>query len=444
MDISEKVRKKIYNTIKSGELLNEGERVLVGLSGGADSVCLTHALYSMREELGIQLFTAHLNHGLRGTEAERDAGEAKRFSETLGIECTLETADMRAYAKKNGISEETAGRELRYDFFERIAKEKNIDKIATAHNRNDNAETIVMNFIRGSGLSGLCGIPKRRGNIIRPLLNVSRTEIEEYCRAEGLSYVTDSTNLTDDYTRNKIRHILLPEIEKFNPNFIETVTKNADLIADDDAFIARTAEKEYAENVSGGSINIDALEKLDISVKRRVIRKMISEIRSGRDLSADYIADVIALAEKNRTGSMLNLPDGVQARIEYGKLIIELTKHETDSFEYRLEIGKETYIPEMGIIIKAEKTEKSGKLCFAAGENAEIAVRSRRAGEVFYPEGMSGKKKIKDYFINEKIPRAERPKTGLLTIDGEIAYIIGKRRDRRFKFDGSGIKITIK
>ena len=429
MTIVEKIRKKIYNTIKSSALIDEGDRVLVGLSGGADSVCLTHALYSMRQELGIQLFAAHLNHGLRGAEAERDADEAKKFSETLGIKCVTETADTR---------------ELRYAFFDRLADEMNIDKIATAHNKNDNAETIVMNFMRGASMSGLCGIPKRRGNIIRPLIDVTRAEIEEYCREEKLEYVTDSTNLADNYTRNKVRHILLPEMEKFNPNFIETITKNAGLIADDDAFIARTAEKEYAENVSGGSINIDALENLDISVKRRVIRKLISEIRSGRDLSSDYIADVLALAEKNITGSSINLPDGVIARVEYGRLITERVGSETKDFEYELEMGRETYVPELDITVMIEYTDKSDGICFTAPEGAKITVRNRRDGDFFYPVGMTGRKKLKEYFINEKIPRAERSAAGLLTFNGEIAYIIGRRRDRRFGFNGSGLKFTVK
>ena len=184
----------IKKTLREYNLLNNGDSVLVGLSGGADSVCLTHALWSLKDEFDIKLYTAHINHGIRGEEAKRDELFAENFSKKLGIECFVLNADIPQIAKDTNVSEETAGRNVRYNFFNKLCEKYDINKVATAHNRNDNAETLIMNFMRGSTTNGLCGIPYVRGNIIRPILNVSRDEIEKYCSDNGLEYMTDSTN----------------------------------------------------------------------------------------------------------------------------------------------------------------------------------------------------------------------------------------------------------
>ncbi|MBQ6530500.1 MAG: tRNA lysidine(34) synthetase TilS, partial [Clostridia bacterium] len=237
---------RIKKYIETNELLQRGDKVLVGLSGGADSVCLTHALQSLSEQLGIEVYTAHVNHGIRGEEAVRDEEFAKSFSEKLGISCFTARLNIPEDARQKSISEETAGRIARYDFFNRIAAENRLTKIATAHNRNDNAETLLMNFMRGSTVKGLGGIPVRRGNIVRPILCLTRAEIEEYCRENSLEYVTDSTNNETIYTRNKIRRELIPLIERtYNPNFVTTATENAVLTAEDNAYIAKQAENAF-------------------------------------------------------------------------------------------------------------------------------------------------------------------------------------------------------
>lgn len=431
---------KVRNTIKKYGLLEKGDGVLIGLSGGADSVCLTHILYSLSEELGIKIYTAHMNHCLRGIYADNDEHFAVSFSKGLGIECIAEKNDVRSYAEKNGVSEEMAGRELRYAFFERVRKEYGLTKIATAHNKNDNAETILMNFMRGSGISGMCGIPFRRGAVIRPLMDAKRSEIENYCRENGLKYVTDSTNHETVYTRNKIRLELIPAIQRdFNPGFIGTVTKNAALMSEELDFIEEQADISF-EKVTDGAVPVDELKKLHAAVRRRVIIRMMRS--SGiSDISSEYVEGVMRLAEREHTGTSINLPDGNTAWIEYGKLFIGKSEQEALPFEYILPIGEEVYIKELEITVKAEISE--GKDVFKGNEASRIAVRSRRGGDYFYPVGMDGRKKLKNYFIDEKIPRSKRGKTGILTIDDEIAWIIGKRRDRRFLTSGRGIKINI-
>lgn len=431
---------KIRDTIEKYSLIEKGDGVLIGLSGGADSVCLTHMLYTLKDELGIKIYTAHMNHCIRGVDADRDEKFAVEFSNSLGINCIHEKQDVRGYAEMKGISEETAGRELRYAFFERVLKERGLNKIATAHNKNDNAETILMNFMRGSGTRGLCGIPYKRGNIVRPILSISREEIEGYCKENSLKYVTDNTNNETVYTRNKIRLDLIPKIQKeFNSGFINTVTKNSVLISEELDYIEHEADK-ICEKIKDNAIALDELMKNHNAIARRVIMRMIKLSGIG-DISAEYIESVLKLAKHGHSGAKISLPSGKTAKIEYGRLIIDGQEENTEPFEYDVPIGESVFIKELGVTVRAEISE--GENIFPGNEKSQIVIRSRKEGDIFYPVGMDGSKKLKKYFIDAKIPRNERANTGILTIDGKIAWIMGRQRDRRFIFNGRGIKINI-
>lgn len=436
---------KVYKTIKEYELIKKGDKILIGLSGGADSVCLTYVLHMLRDTLGITLCTAHMNHNIRGSEAERDAEFARAYSEKLNIPFTLRSERVTEYACQNGISEELAGRELRYAFFDEFLKENDFQKIATAHNKNDNAETIVMNFIRGSGIKGLCGIPYKRGNIIRPILDVSRAEIEEFCAKNGLEYVTDSTNAEKIYTRNKIRLNLLPEIENaFNPNFINTVTDNSQLVKADLEFIESAVREAYEKCVKNSRADIELLLSQSAAVSSRVILEMVREAAGTvSNFSSEQVRNVMELAKKSKSGTSIELPGGIGAFVEYGKLYIGKNT-EAEDFEYTLKIGETVYIKEIGKSVKAEYvTEKNGDgYYFSAEADDEIKIRNRRDGDKFFPTGMDGRKKVKDLFIDLKLTRAERSRTALVTINDEIAGIPGKRYDKRFVFEKKGIKIT--
>lgn len=435
---------KIRNTITEHSLITTGDCVLIGLSGGADSVCLTHALYTLKDELGITLYTAHLNHCIRGTEAQRDEEFAKNFSNALGIKCFSLKIDIRQFAAKNCMSEEMAGRKARYDFFADLCRKYSIDKIATAHNKNDNAETMLMNFMRGSSVKGLCGIPAKRDNIIRPVLNLTRAEIESYCAENNLSYVTDSTNSENVYTRNKIRHELIPLIEeKYNPNFISTITDNAVLTADDNAYIEKQARKIYGEIVHDCSVDAEAVMKLDTSIRRRIIMQMIADaLGSSEDVRSVYVRDVLELPYKN-SGASVNLPCGICARNEYGKIIINRAEDDIKLFEHIVREGS-AIIPEISAKAEISKTNKrvnDGALYLSASADDTIVIRNRRKGDIFQPFGMTGSKKVKEYFINEKIPREKRMSVPIVEINGEIAAV-GSRVDRRFVFKDNGIKIV--
>lgn len=437
---------KIENKMKSHGLLDI-KSVLVGLSGGADSAALTHVLYKLSKKYGFRVYAAHVNHGLRAKAAERDAEFSKEFAEKLGIEFFLLEADVKRIAREKKISEELAGRLVRYDFFEQLQKKYNIDKIATAHHKNDNAETILMNFMRGSGISGLCGIPYERGNIIRPFLDVKREEIETYCENNGLSYVTDETNTEAVYTRNKIRNILIPKIEKlFNPSFVDTITKNAAVMNADDEFINSEVDKVYNDTVYKNTADVIKLQTIHRAILLRVIRKMVDEACTKQDIPFAVINDIAELVKKNRTGSSVDIARGIYARIEYNKLIFEKHKEEIPEFEYTLKIGESVYIPELGYTVVAERAdmyEKNEYEYFGCDDNSSVKIRNRRSGDKFIPLGMNGSKKLKDFMIDEKIPKQDRSGVGIITINNDIAWVVGYRRDKRYKFDKKGIKIKI-
>ena len=247
------MKDKVLKTMQSRGMLPFGS-VLVGLSGGADSAALLYLLCRLSEELGFAVYAAHVNHGLRGAAADADERFSEALCKLLGVEFRVLRADVKGEAEKRGMSEELAGRCVRYEFFDKLASEHNIDRIATAHHKNDNAETILMNFVRGTGIKGLCGIPYTRGKIIRPLLDCTRAEIERYCGENSIEYVTDMTNLDTVYTRNKARHILIPEIEReFNPAFVDTITHNAQLLMLEEDYMRAETEKAYAGTVSDGA-----------------------------------------------------------------------------------------------------------------------------------------------------------------------------------------------
>ena len=422
--------------------------VLVGLSGGADSVALLHIMKRLSVEYGFKVYAAHINHGLRGDDAVRDADFSKKLCDVFDIEFFLKNADIRALAKERGMSEEMTGRLVRYEFFTEIMNKYEIDFTATAHHKNDSAETVLMNFIRGSATAGLSGIPYKRSRFIRPLLDVSRLEIENYCAENLLQHVTDKTNLDTVYTRNKIRNVLIPQIEKeFNLNFCDTVTSNAKIIRDDEEFLKITAEDEYKRLVQNSAVNVSDLNNLHKSIARRIIRIMIDKVSGISDVSSIIVENVLDLCNRNRTGASCDIAKNVTARTEYGKLIVAYNEPECDEFSYEIKIGESCFIPETGYTVDVSRADENcgdGAEYFMLPENINsITVTNRRSGDRFVPSGMTGSKSVKEYMINEKIPKKMRSRTGIVRIGDNIAWIIGYRRDDRFKFYKNGIKIRI-
>ena len=428
MDIS----KIVENTIIAHSLIKKGDRVLVALSGGADSALLFRILCSLRDKYGFTVGAAHINHQLR-VSADRDEEFARELAKELGAEFYVKKADVKKLAEEAKMGEEQFARELRYEFFASLG----YDKIATAHNKNDVAETVMFNFMRGAGVKGLSGIAYQRDNIIRPLLDVKKADVLEYSRAMGYSFVTDETNAQAIYSRNKIRLELIPEIEeKFNPSFVDVVAENAKNIKADSDFLDEMAREAYK-----GQVTYDMQATLKTPIFSRICNMYYKEV-TGTDynLSGLYLDKIAELVKKNKTGSRIHLPLNIEAKMEYGRLIMA-KKAEKIEFCYKIIPGVVLEIPEIGKNILIEAVQ--GKGDFYLDDENDLFVRNRRKGDWFCPVGMSGRKKLSDYLTDKKIPANMRDSIPLLYKGADMVSVIGYRQDRRFKDGGTAYKIKV-
>ena len=324
------MEKLILDYINRNNLIEKNDKVLVAVSGGPDSMCLLNILYNLKDSLKIDLFVAHVNHLIRD-DAKDDAEYVEKFCENKNIQFFLKECDVTQKSKQEKLSVEEAGRNARYDFFKEIAKKYNINKIAIAHNKNDVAETLIMNILRGTGTQGLKSISKKNDIYIRPLLNIDREKIEEYCDKNNLEPRIDSTNFVNTYTRNKIRNIVIPYIkEEFNPNIIETLVRLSQIVIEEQEFIDLEVEKYYKKILIGEnkeSINISGKEfsKLNIAIKKRVILYIIKKLfKTTQKIEKKHIEDIIKLIDNNVGNKFLTPNKNFKVSIKKG--IVEFRK----------------------------------------------------------------------------------------------------------------------
>ncbi len=432
--------KKVLAAINKYKMIESGDHIIVGLSGGADSCALLAALCLLKEELSLTVTAVHINHSLRGEEADGDEAFSKNLSESLGVGFISEKIDVDGYARENGLGTEEAGRIIRYEVFERIRLEKGASKIAVAHNLNDRAETVIMRIARGSGIKGLVGISPVRGNIIRPLIDCERSEIEAFCRKNDIAYRTDSTNNEDIYTRNKLRLNIMPLIiEELNKNAVSNIVKTAELAAEDNSFLEEETEKAFnaciINTFEKNNVYFDVckLKSYHKAIIKRVILKAIVIVTGAKkDIYSKNIEDVYDLLYKG-TGKSLDLPYGSKAEMIYDTLKIGKNENkENKKAYYKLDIGKKTYIEEIKkYVLISEKEEKNSikgtNLCTKSFSCAKIKdslyFRTRKEGDILrlFPDG--GRKKLKDFFIDKKIPRAERDKLLFFAAGSEVIWI---------------------
>ena len=306
----------ILEAIERFSLFESGSTVTVALSGGADSMSLLYASLSLKKKLGIEVNAAHLNHMIRGEEALRDENFVKEQCENAGVKLFCERADVPAFAKKNGLSIELAAREVRYEFLRRVSS----GVVATAHTASDNLETMIFNLSRGTAIDGLCGIPPKRDIFVRPLLLCSREDVEKYCAENNIPYVTDSTNLTEDYARNKIRHNIIPVLKELNPNIENTALRTAVSLKEDAKVLNSLAENYLESNVTAEKkLNLKGFENLQNAVAKRVIIKYIDGLGKGISLENVHIEAVYSIAV---CGGKTSLPKNYSAVVKNGLLSI--------------------------------------------------------------------------------------------------------------------------
>jgi len=507
---------KVRRTITEHNLIEKGENVLVGVSGGPDSICLLHILDYLSDELDIKnILAMHVNHMLRGEESDADEEYVKELCETLGIKLFSVAINVKEIAEKTNLSIEEAAREARYNKFKALAEKIGNCKIAVAHNRNDQAETVLMNIIRGTGLDGLKGIDYKRGNIIRPLLDVDRKEIEEYCIRHNLKPRTDSTNLMNIYTRNKIRLDVIPYInENFNVDIIENIVRMADLVRDDISYLKFVTEEAYYkcllkpdyENENKESsrygaksgdalkmkskdvvkrlyvertcddydnvvlLDINKLKKLHKSIIKRVLRLAVENVRGNiKDIESVHINQIFQLCLEGRTGAEIHLPTNIRAAKSYNILKIFACKdseynkdnntrenkseqlQKTTLQGHSVNIPGITRIEELNIEIEGtilnkeslddiENLKKMGYNSLIQffdyekiKEGPEVVLRNRHKGDLIKPLKSGGTKKLKEFMIDNKIPRDIRDKILLLAKEREIIWVIGYRISDKFK-----------
>ena len=424
---------RVVSYIREYHMFQPGDGVLVGISGGADSVCLLLLLERLQERFSVRLEGVHVHHGIRGAEADRDAAFAEELCRRLEIPYSLCRADVPAEARQKGISLEEAGREARYREFQKICSERRLNKIAVAHHMDDAAETVLMQMLRGSGLRGLSGIPPVRGNIVRPLLCCGRKEIEEWLREQGQPYCTDSTNLEADYTRNQIRLQILPALEKLQPRVKEHLWNTAGLCGELDQELTEEAEnflKKYSSRTEGEMrIPLEPWAGLSISRRRYVLREAVRQFSgSVRDLGGVHVRQLMSLAE-GPVGKKLDLPGNAAARRSYGCLVLEEKIRpvpETKRFEAECSVfpyKKGQKMPEK----KYTKWFDYDKIKSGA------VLRTRQPGDYLQVLSGGGNKKLKEYFIEAKIPREQRDDWPVLADGSHILWVVGRRVSEAYK-----------
>ena len=444
------MKNKVLSFIKENSMICDEDRILVALSGGPDSVCLLNILKELENTLNIKIYAAHVNHCLRGDAALEDENYCLSLCKTLNIPCYVKRVEIEKLAKDKGISTEMAGREARYEFFEELMKTLNINKIAIAHNANDQAETVIMRAIRGTGIEGLVGIkPIRDNKYIRPILCLTREEIEKYCLDKKLNPHIDATNLEEIYSRNKIRLKAIPYIEKnFNKEVIFALNRLAYSSRKDMELIDSIVEEKYNKYCVREKryiiIKEPAFSEME-AIITRIIRKALMEVSlKFNNFEMKHIQDIIKL-QKGNTGKQINITNKVLAINEYGDIKLKVNNiEEVDSNE--INISKKDIENNDLCYAKRDFTFKiynkdnfNGFInnnfikVFDISKVSNITIRNRQNGDKIVPLGMKGSKKIKDILINAKVPKDLRDSIPLILFDNEVAWILGLKTSDKFK-----------
>jgi len=421
--------------------------VIVALSGGMDSVALFHILYNLKDELGISVVCAHYDHGIRET-AKRDAAFVQKLAEEYGVPFYLGEGNVPKYAKDESLSIETAARKCRYDFLYKIKEKINADFIATAHHKTDQVETVLLNIIRGSGTLGLTGMKNNNNGIIRPLLCVTREQINKYINENGLQYVHDETNDDVTYKRNSIRHELVPMLRTYNPNIDDAIVRLAEISSCDEDFINNYASKSMEEMFSFQNNEYILLKepfiKQHLSIKRAIIRMILGKINCLKDMSYNRLAEVLSFIETSATGSQFIINKRYKILHDYDKLyFLENTckkKGSLNEKEVSLILKEGIYSTAFGafridITDVSEAFKEKGEYFDLDKLKAYTAIfRYRKDGDIIKPLG-GHTKKLKDYFIDKKVPKRERKETVLLASGKEVLWIVGGCISDKIKID---------
>lgn len=399
------MRDKVQRFIEENNLLNINDNVVVALSGGADSVTLLHILVSVKEKYNLGIYAAHLNHNIRGEEAEKDEQFVRLLCEKYNVKLFVEHKDILRLAKERKISLELCGRDERYRFFEALSKQLNA-KVATAHTLSDNAETVLLNITRGASLSGICGIPLRRDYIIRPLLCLTRAQIERYCNENNLQYVTDKTNFEEDYSRNKIRLSVIPKLKQINLGVEENIGRLSGLIQLSDKYLNDISNNELNKCKNEYGYSCKKLIKLDKAVRFYAIKNILNA--GGADFEYRHI---LLIDEALRSHKSVNLPSFYLAECSQGTLRIIKKNSDMRSTEANFECKLNDYSYKKYVF--SEELKKINKKDLINYINCDIitdttVIRRKKPGDTFTLKDRNVTKTLKKLYNEFKIPREQR------------------------------------
>ncbi len=439
---------QVKNTIMKYCMLSTGDGVLVGLSGGPDSVCLLVVLDRLRQHFGISLFAVYVDHGLRPDETPDEIVFCERLCLSLHIPFSVKTVDVKSFAKEHRLGKQEAARELRYNALAGAAQAAGVHKIALGHTADDQAETVIMRLVRGAGTLGLSGIPPVRQNIIRPLIATERKEIERFLETGQIGFIIDSSNRENKYMRNKIRHTVMPALKDLGVDAVMTISRTADILREEDNYLEFQVTKSLMKLIGKKTdttleLLYLPLEKTDPALVRRILRRALGAAKGLRGIAFIHIEELIDLIKRGKPGDRISMPGGIRAIKGYSTLVI--TSDRPAALEtYVLEGPGNLVIKEASMVLVCtpldirESTPPYSPLkAFfdAAKLRFPLNIRSRKPGDYFYPAGFGKKKKLQDYFVDEKVPRDQRDSIPLLISDSDIVWIIGYRMDERYQID---------
>ena len=449
----------MFSYMEQHHMICPHDHIVVGVSGGADSVCLLFVLLEYSERVPLELSVVHVNHGIR-PDAAQDAEYVEALCRGREIPFYLVEADVKGYSEREKCSQEDAGRRLRYEAFHKVADRVGADRIAVAHNCNDRAETMLFHLFRGSGLKGLCGVRPVRQKIIRPVLCLERTEIEEYLMEKQISWCTDSTNGTDDYARNRIRHHVLPYVEeKLVRGCVAHMAQTADILTETEEYMRQQTldarENCVAEWPGRFELSVEAFCRLHPAIQKRLLHLLAEELSpTGKDILAVHIAEILQLF-REAGNRRVNLPMGIDAVRSYTKVILGKNRkcvrpplgHSvseeqlTGTDEFQIDLG-ESGLLKLALLsgrqyeevprnkytkwFDYDKIEKS--ICIRYRETGDFLSIADRNGQIIH-------KSLKDYMITEKIPKEDREALPLLAEGSHVLWIIGGRISEYYKVD---------
>lgn len=449
---------RVLDFIRKHHLVSDGETLLVGVSGGPDSVCLLHLLSEMQDGLGMRLHLVHLDHMLRGAESQADAQYVSSLARSMGIPATIEQQNVKEYSLLHHCSIEEAAREVRYNLFARVAEAVGGSKVAVGHTRDDQIETILMHLVRGTGSTGLRGMEpittwmshynRAQLTVVRPVLEISREETKAFCYSHQLAPRSDSSNLSLSYLRNKVRHQLLPLLRDYNPNIEEALLRTANILTDDIDFFEEQVSITWGDVVreQGDALVLDSRKfvLLHPALQSRLLRHALERLLGSlKDIEQRHIEGLMN-AVSMPAGKSLSLPGGLVFLADYDQCIISPADRVPCplpplSKEWQLAVPGETDIP--GWRVKATITSSpamwndsnwGADLDFASTGN-QLIVRKRRPGDRFQPLGMNQFKKLQDFMVDVKVPRFWRDRIPLVCSPQHVIWVVGWRIDERVK-----------